>query len=94
MSLRPLFSKLRLFRKAPLIKDAKASSEAQVSKLLREYFRQSIPPTLGRHVLLLLRDPFLAKGGAGFRLRPLWAAMATLGILMLSVFFYFNVVRS
>jgi hypothetical protein len=88
-----LFSKLRLLRPASLIKDAPSSSEAQVSSLLREYFRQSIRPTLGRHVLLLLRDPFLAKGGAGFRLRPLWAAMVALGILMFSVFFYFNFVR-
>jgi hypothetical protein len=93
MSLRPLFSKLRLFRPASLIKDVPSSSEAQVSSLLREYFRQSIRPTLGRHVLLLLRDPFSGKGGADFRLRPMWAAMATLGILMFSVFFYFNFVR-
>jgi hypothetical protein len=93
MSLRPLFSKLRLFRPTSLIKDAKSHSEAQVGALLREYFRQSIRPALGRHVLLLLRDPFLAKGGAGFRLRPLWAAMAALGILTFSIFFYFNFVR-
>lgn len=81
----------------PLSSDSAPSMETaqrEMAAKLKPYLREDLQPTFRRHLLLMLRDPFMQGPNGGFRVGVLWAGLGVLGMLALSVFIYFNFVRS
>lgn len=81
----------------PLSSDSAPSIEItqrEMARKLKLYLKEDLQPNFRRHLLLKLQDPFTQGANGGFRLNVLWVGLAALGVLALSVFVYFNFVRS
>jgi hypothetical protein len=81
----------------PLSSDSAPSIEIaqrEMAAKLKRYLREDLQPNFRRHLLVKLQDPFTQGLNGGFKLSVLWAGLEALGVLALSVFVYFNFVRS
>jgi len=80
----------------PLSSDDSSPEITQYEMLrqLKRYLKEDCQPNFRWHLLLKLQDPFTQGANGGFRLNVLWAGLAALGVLALSVFVYVNFVRS
>jgi hypothetical protein len=95
MSQQPSFSELSSSKRHSFKPGAaKGAIPPHIGILLRHYLKQDIQPSLGRHLLLKLQDPFARNDNGGFRPNALWVSLSALGILLLSSFLYFNFIRS
>lgn len=83
-------SQQRLSSKSAAAKDA---AEVPIGILLPHYLKRDTQPSFGRHLLLTLQDPLARNENEGFRLSALWTGLGILGLLVLSVFLYFNFIR-
>lgn len=68
--------------------------ERETRRLLDDYLAQDMQPNFGREMRLRLQDPFKANKTGGFRLNGLCVGLAALAVVALSVFLYFNFIRT
>ena len=72
----------------------KQTAVSDIRNKSKRYFREDLKPGFRQHLRLKLQDPFTQGANGGFKLSVLWGGLGALGVLVLSVFLYFNFLRS